>query len=708
MIKRFRSSLWVLFVLSSFYLSAQVTFTMVPQSPSVGLNQEVNVDVEVSGFANIVSSQFSMNFDPSILQFVSISSLNSTDFPDFNLSDFNNTGQNMGILTMGWFETALLGVTVPDGTVMFTITFNALTEGNSIVDFSNTPTTIEVIDTDLNTVAFTGESANINVLDNTVTLSVSGASIAQGENTCVSVSVNDFVDILGLQFSINYDPTLLEFESIQNINLSGLILESFGTPPNLTAGTLTLVWEAPGLSEVTVPDGTSIFDICFNGISAGDASVAISSNPTAVELINTSLSPVNTMLQSGMISVTCAEVNTTVNLLICPGESTPPNDTLTTQIGCDSIITYNSTTLSLPNAAAGADAQSCLDSFQLTAPTLADTLSGLWSSPSAGISFSGETLENAIANGLIAGENQLVWTVSHPNCPNYDQDTVLVNYLELPLADAGSDMDLCVAESQLDAFMENAPITGMWTSTSPALMFADPTDPFTQVTNLQGGFNVLTWTLSHPSCPNYSTDEVQLFYEDTIEAIDDEFEASFGNTLTANFISNDAFQEPSTLDIEIINEANDTVGTLNIFASGAFEFLIVDATDATFRAFTYRISSLICPELSSEAVVTITLQNEEEEEEEVDDIVFTPNGDGINDVLIIPELLENPGAFPNNSLAVINRWGDIVYFAEPYENNWDGRHYKTGKVLPAGSYFYVVRLDILKGLIIRQQLTLIR
>ncbi len=64
--------------------------------------------------------------------------------------------------------------------------------------------------------------------------------------------------------------------------------------------------------------------------------------------------------------------------------------------------------------------------------------------------------------------------------------------------------------------------------------------------------------------------------------------------------------------------------------------------------------------------------------------VVTPNGDGINDVFIIGNLIEGMG-YPNNSLYIYNRWGTEVYHRENisvYEDFWDPSN------VPAGTYFY--------------------
>ncbi|WP_435261650.1 invasin domain 3-containing protein [Tenacibaculum sp. nBUS_03] len=71
---------------------------------------------------------------------------------------------------------------------------------------------------------------------------------------------------------------------------------------------------------------------------------------------------------------------------------------------------------------------------------------------------------------------------------------------------------------------------------------------------------------------------------------------------------------------------------------------------------------------------------------------FSPNGDGKNDVWrILPNILTK---YPDNSLNVFNRQGNLVYKAEPYKNDWDG--VSNGKIiisndtkLSIGAYYFV-------------------
>lgn len=68
---------------------------------------------------------------------------------------------------------------------------------------------------------------------------------------------------------------------------------------------------------------------------------------------------------------------------------------------------------------------------------------------------------------------------------------------------------------------------------------------------------------------------------------------------------------------------------------------------------------------------------------------FSPNGDGVNERLLIPGI----EGYPANTLVIFNRWGGKMYEASGYDNRnvvWDGTSsYGTA---PAGTYFYVLEL----------------
>lgn len=67
--------------------------------------------------------------------------------------------------------------------------------------------------------------------------------------------------------------------------------------------------------------------------------------------------------------------------------------------------------------------------------------------------------------------------------------------------------------------------------------------------------------------------------------------------------------------------------------------------------------------------------------------LFTPNGDGKNDYFHI----RNIELYSDCELSVFNIWGNQVYNARGYQNDWDGTY--QGQPLPEGSYYYMVKCD---------------
>ena len=98
--------------------------------------------------------------------------------------------------------------------------------------------------------------------------------------------------------------------------------------------------------------------------------------------------------------------------------------------------------------------------------------------------------------------------------------------------------------------------------------------------------------------------------------------------------------------------------------------------------------------------VVVTVKND------VENILFipnvlTPNGDGKNDTWFI----KNIELFPSNKVRIVNRWGDVVFMGEYYNNDFDGRF--SGGLLPAGTYYYIIDLGAGWG-IFKGDVTIIR
>jgi gliding motility-associated-like protein len=72
--------------------------------------------------------------------------------------------------------------------------------------------------------------------------------------------------------------------------------------------------------------------------------------------------------------------------------------------------------------------------------------------------------------------------------------------------------------------------------------------------------------------------------------------------------------------------------------------------------------------------------------------VFTPNNDGVNDLLkpLINRQVESI------EFVIYNRWGKIIFQTENADINWDGKDINSNEDVSEGVYFYTIRLNVIK------------
>jgi gliding motility-associated-like protein len=77
---------------------------------------------------------------------------------------------------------------------------------------------------------------------------------------------------------------------------------------------------------------------------------------------------------------------------------------------------------------------------------------------------------------------------------------------------------------------------------------------------------------------------------------------------------------------------------------------------------------------------------------------FTPNGDGLNDIIRVVGSLS---AYKDFSLSIFNRWGERVFYTQDIYAGWDGKYKSINAEL--GTYFYMIfyslhgKKDMMKG-----------
>ncbi|MHC1769307.1 MAG: cohesin domain-containing protein [Verrucomicrobiia bacterium] len=110
-------------------------------------------------------------------------------------------------------------------------------------------------------------------------LSLGNTSVRPGETLVVPVAVTSFQGVTGLQFTLEWDPDVLQFLSVGDLGLPGLNANCFN---GSRAGKLSFAWDDPSTFGARVRDAEPICSIQFRAIGpAGSAtSLAFHDSPT--------------------------------------------------------------------------------------------------------------------------------------------------------------------------------------------------------------------------------------------------------------------------------------------------------------------------------------------------------------------------------------------------------------------------------------------
>ncbi len=282
---------------------------------------------------------------------------------------------------------------------------------------------------------------------------------------------------------------------------------------------------------------------------------------------------------------------------------------------------------------------------------------------------------------LQVGDNLVSVVTQYQGCTSDTSNLITIIGTQFPavMADAGMPEVFCPGETLQLNGSDPAPGNGVWTTTDPLVIFGDETNPVTTLLPLPPGQYTFHWTLSYDICFNYSSDSVTITLINPPMAWPDTVEVPFGQTIQFNVLPNDSlFAYPYTIRTGTAPQK----GNVLHIGNGEFRYSPNVGFVGT-DVMTYVVCSADCPEECSETTVILNVGNESDC---FIPSLFTPNDDGINDVLIVPCLESTQ--FPSNKIIIFNEWGDAVYTASPYFNDWDGR--LSGEPLPAGTYFYIL------------------
>ena len=160
-------------------------------------------------------------------------------------------------------------------------------------------------------------------------------------------------------------------------------------------------------------------------------------------------------------------------------------------------------------------------------------------------------------------------------------------------------------------------------------------------------------------------------------AMPDKATLSYGSSTEIEVIKNDSTYNVAT-QVELVTQPK--YGTVTVNPATGIVTYRTSLNDCEPRdSFIYAIINAVGSDTTTVSIEILC-----------DDVVvfsgFSPNDDGKNDELKIIGLEKYPGS----KLLVFNRWGNQVFDATDYKNDWKGTY--DNKALPDGTYFWILDL----------------
>lgn len=139
-----------------------------------------------------------------------------------------------------------------------------------------------------------------------LTLAMADRRVSSGQTVSVPVIVSGFNAVAGVQLSLTWDPSVLRFSGIQgvapfNLGVDDLTFATNGVGTNAVG----LVWFDPALSGITLPNGSSLFEVQFLAVGSPGTFSAIrqGSQPVPSQFINASFDGIASTVQPGSVTL---------------------------------------------------------------------------------------------------------------------------------------------------------------------------------------------------------------------------------------------------------------------------------------------------------------------------------------------------------------------------------------------------------------------
>lgn len=300
--------------LMTFSTTAQVVYNVSPSSSSADPGATIFVDVTVENFIDMIGFQFDLEWNDQVLQFQNVTTydnimcnVNGSPTVCYNYPSGFGPANITNFFSTLYFDQDLLNPTpntLAPGEKLLTVEFLVVGQSgqSSFIDFSGAILAIneQGQEFSVNNGMVTANNGTFNVNGTgcagagDVTFTASDESGDTGTTGSVKVSVDNFENVEGFGYTINWDPSIISFDSIGGLNLTGLTnpnppaIGSFGTSQT-SNGNLFVSWS--NSSGVTACDGDIIFEIFYTVIGAGQTSTNVDFTGNIEVIRNSQLVP---------------------------------------------------------------------------------------------------------------------------------------------------------------------------------------------------------------------------------------------------------------------------------------------------------------------------------------------------------------------------------------------------------------------------------
>ena len=123
--------------------------------------------------------------------------------------------------------------------------------------------------------------------ENVLTILAGNKEAKPGAAVCVPIRVKGFINLLAMQYTLAWDPAVLEFAGVDKPGLPYLDQADFGYN-RVKDGLLPFVWINDALQPTTIPDESIIYEVCFQaaGKAGQSTSIRLVQQPTPFEVVN--------------------------------------------------------------------------------------------------------------------------------------------------------------------------------------------------------------------------------------------------------------------------------------------------------------------------------------------------------------------------------------------------------------------------------------